>query len=81
MNLLSATNISHTFEYELFKDVSLELDEILDLSDRIAVINSGELIDMITASETNENEVGLMMAGIKRESKNDNGGTTDEKKS
>ncbi len=27
MNLLSATNISHTFEYELFKDVSLELDE------------------------------------------------------
>lgn len=27
MNLLSASNISHTFEYELFKDVSLELDE------------------------------------------------------
>ena len=27
MNLLSATNISHTFEYELFRDVSLELDE------------------------------------------------------
>lgn len=26
MNLLKATNISHTFEYELFKDVSLELN-------------------------------------------------------
>lgn len=26
MNLLSATNLSHTFEYELFSDVSLSLD-------------------------------------------------------
>ncbi len=34
MNLLSASNISHTFEYELFKDVSLELDE----KDSIAII-------------------------------------------
>jgi putative ABC transport system ATP-binding protein len=27
MNLLSAKNLSHTFEYELFRDVSLELNE------------------------------------------------------
>lgn len=27
MNLLSAKNLSHTFEYELFSDVSLELNE------------------------------------------------------
>jgi len=27
MNLLSANNLSHTFEYELFSDVSLELDK------------------------------------------------------
>jgi len=27
MNLLSAQNLSHTFEYELFNDVSLELQE------------------------------------------------------
>ena len=27
MNLLSAKNLSHTFEYELFEDVSLDLDE------------------------------------------------------
>ncbi len=27
MNLLSAKNISHTFEYELFSDISLDLDE------------------------------------------------------
>jgi general nucleoside transport system ATP-binding protein len=46
--------------------ISLELDEILDLSDRIAVIYNGELVGVINASETNENEIGLMMAGGKR---------------
>ncbi len=46
--------------------ISLELDEILDLSDRIAVINNGELIDIVEATVTDENEVGLMMAGVKR---------------
>lgn len=46
--------------------ISLELDEILDISDRIACINNGELVDIVNADETNENEVGLMMAGIKR---------------
>ena len=47
--------------------VSLELDEILNLSDRIAVINNGELVGVVHALETNENEVGLMMAGVKKE--------------
>ncbi|NFO03621.1 ABC transporter ATP-binding protein [Clostridium botulinum] len=46
--------------------ISLELSEVLNLSDRIAIINSGELIGTVNASETNENEVGLMMAGIQR---------------
>lgn len=46
--------------------VSLELDEILDLSDRIAVISHGELVGVVVASDTDENEVGLMMTGIKR---------------
>lgn len=44
--------------------VSLELDEILNLSDRIAIVNNGELIGVVNGSETNENEVGLMMAGV-----------------
>jgi simple sugar transport system ATP-binding protein len=47
--------------------VSLELDEILDLSDRIAVINHGELIGIVDAAKTNENEVGLMMTGVKKD--------------
>lgn len=46
--------------------ISLELDEILDLSDRIAVIYNGELVGVVNASETDENEIGLMMAGGKR---------------
>jgi len=44
--------------------VSLELDEILDLSDRIAVISHGELVGLVNADEIDENEAGLMMAGI-----------------
>lgn len=46
--------------------VSLELEEIMNLSDRIAVINHGELIGVVDANETNENEIGLMMVGIRR---------------
>ena len=47
--------------------VSLELDEVLNVSDRIAVVNNGELVGIVNANETNENEVGLMMTGIKKE--------------
>lgn len=46
--------------------VSLELDEIFNLSDRIVVVNSGEVMDVVNTGETSEDEVGLMMAGIKR---------------
>jgi simple sugar transport system ATP-binding protein len=47
--------------------VSLELDEILDLSDWIAVVCRGELVGLVEASKTNENEIGLLMAGVKQE--------------
>jgi simple sugar transport system ATP-binding protein len=46
--------------------VSLELDEILDVSDRIAVIYNGEIVGVVKASETDENELGLMMSGSLR---------------
>jgi simple sugar transport system ATP-binding protein len=46
--------------------ISLELDEILDVSDRIAVIHAGEIIETVDAKSTNENELGLMMSGSKR---------------
>ncbi len=50
--------------------VSLELDEILDLSDRIAVIFNGEIVGVVDASSTNENELGLMMSGASRKAVN-----------
>ena len=49
--------------------VSFELDEIFNLSDRIAVINAGRLIDIVNTQDTDVNSVGLMMAGIKKEEK------------
>ena len=52
--------------------ISLELDEVLNVSDRIAVINGGELIGIVNSDETNENEIGLMMAGIKGGSQDEN---------
>lgn len=51
--------------------VSLELDEIMNLSDRIAVICHGELVDVVDGDKTNENEIGLMMTGIKKEKTED----------
>lgn len=44
--------------------VSLELDEILNLSDRIAVVCNGKLTGLVNAAETNESKIGCMMAGI-----------------
>ncbi|MGD9941018.1 MAG: ABC transporter ATP-binding protein [Clostridia bacterium] len=45
---------------------SLELDEILDVSDRIAVIHGGEIVGIVDADKTDENELGLMMSGSLR---------------
>lgn len=47
--------------------VSMELEEILNLSDRIAVIYEGQIIDIVNPKETNEQELGFLMAGGKRE--------------
>ena len=52
--------------------VSFELDEIFNLSDRIAVINAGRLIDIVKTEDTDVHDVGLMMAGIKAEKKEEN---------
>lgn len=42
---------------------SLELDEIMNLSDRIAVIYNGRIVDILDPNKTDENEIGLLMAG------------------
>ncbi|MGV3060928.1 ATP-binding cassette domain-containing protein, partial [Streptococcus hyovaginalis] len=43
--------------------VSFELDEILDLSDRIAVIHDGRIQGIVLPEMTNKQELGILMAG------------------
>lgn len=43
--------------------VSFELDEILNLSDRIAVIHDGKIQGIVLPEETNKQELGILMAG------------------
>ena len=45
--------------------VSFELDEVMNVSDRIAVIFDGQILDIVNPKETNEQELGLLMAGHK----------------
>ncbi|GAF06157.1 unspecified monosaccharide ABC transport system [Paenibacillus pini JCM 16418] len=46
--------------------ISFELDEIMNVSDRIAVIYEGQIVGEVLPEETNDQELGLMMAGSKR---------------
>lgn len=47
--------------------ISFELDEIINVSDRIAVIYEGQIVDIVDPKETTEQELGLLMAGSKRQ--------------
>ena len=44
--------------------ISEDLDEVLNLSDRIAVICKGRIMDIIPTGEENRERIGLLMAGI-----------------
>ncbi len=44
--------------------VSAELDEIMSLSDRIAVMYKGQIIATLDAAQAGREEIGLLMAGI-----------------
>jgi len=46
--------------------VSPELDEVMGLSDRIAVMYEGEIVDILSAEEVTKEEIGLLMAGVRR---------------
>ena len=43
--------------------ISADLEEILSLADRIAVIYEGEIVDILDPKKTNEKELGLLMTG------------------
>ena len=45
--------------------VSAELDELLRLSDRIAVMYNGKIAGLVNANNTNQQELGALMLGLK----------------
>ena len=45
--------------------VSVELDEILGLADRILVIAGGEIVGEVARADATEERLGLMMAGVR----------------
>ncbi len=45
--------------------VSSELDEVLSLADRVAVMFEGEIIDILPIEEADRDTVGLRMAGVR----------------
>ncbi len=47
--------------------VSVELEEILGLADRILVMNGGEIIGELARADATEEKIGLMMAGVRGE--------------
>jgi ABC-type uncharacterized transport system ATPase subunit len=46
--------------------VSSELDEVMGLADRIAVMYEGRIVDILPAGQVTKEEVGLLMAGVER---------------
>ena len=42
--------------------ISAELDEVLELSDRIGIMYRGELVAIVDARQADKEEVGLLMA-------------------
>ena len=47
--------------------VSLELDEVMDVPDRILVMYEGEIVGELDPKTTTQEELGLYMAGAKRD--------------
>ncbi len=47
--------------------VSLELDEVMDVSDRILVMYEGEIVGQLDPKKITVEELGLYMAGAKRD--------------
>ncbi len=45
--------------------VSAELDEIMSLSDRVAVMYKGRILDTLQAQDATREQLGLLMAGVK----------------
>ena len=51
--------------------ISLELDEVMNLSDIIYVMYEGEIVAKLNPKKTTVEEIGLYMSGAKRMNEND----------
>ena len=47
--------------------VSLELDEVMDVPDRILVMHQGEIVGEFAQGAVSQEELGLYMAGAKKD--------------
>ncbi|GEK32505.1 ABC transporter ATP-binding protein [Kurthia sibirica] len=54
--------------------ISFELDEVMNVSDTIAVIHDGSIIDTVNPQNTTEQKLGLLMAGQTLHTKQDKAG-------
>ncbi len=68
---IGATEYVHSFLVNLRNEgsgillISEDLDEVINLSDRIAVICKGRIMDIIPTGEANRAQIGLLMTGIR----------------
>lgn len=46
--------------------ISLELEEVMSIADRILVMHNGEIVGELNPKETTVQEIGLYMSGAKR---------------
>jgi len=46
--------------------ISEDLDEILALADRIAVIYEGQIVGLVDRKDARVEDLGLMMAGVRK---------------
>jgi ABC-type uncharacterized transport system ATPase subunit len=60
--------------------VSPELDEILSLADRVAVMYEGQIIATLPAADATKERVGLLMAGVREKSPAELGGSVERQK-
>jgi ABC-type uncharacterized transport system ATPase subunit len=60
--------------------VSPELDEIMELSDRIAVMYRGEIVAVVESEEASKEQIGLLMAGVAPEEAKPEPSTKSKKK-
>ena len=57
-----------------FKEVSSELQELKSVSDRIAIVSEGKLVDILSP-QAPDADYGLAMSGIKPSEHTEKGGT------